>query len=423
MRLVRPKGLNTMFEFENVKKTDPEVADAIFKELGRQREKIELIASENFVSPAVMEAMGSPLTNKYAEGYPGKRYYGGCEYVDIVEDLARERAKKLFGAEFANVQPHSGAQANLAVFFAAMKPGDTYLGMNLAHGGHLSHGSPVNISGKYFNVIPYGVDSVTQRIDYDALYKLAVENKPKMILAGASAYAREIDFAKFREIADEVGAYLMVDMAHIAGLVAAGLHQSPVPYADFVTTTTHKTLRGPRGGLILCKEKYAKDINKAVFPGCQGGPLMHVIAAKAVCLKEALSPEFKTYQAQIKKNAATLASELMSRGIDIVSGGTDNHLMLVDLIKQGKTGKEVEHNLDEVGITCNKNTIPNDPQSPFVTSGIRLGTPAVTTRGFIEEDMKEVAELISMVIKDFEGTRDEVTSRVHALCRKHPLYE
>lgn len=423
MRPVRPKGLNTMFEFENVKKTDPEVADAIFKELGRQREKIELIASENFVSPAVMEAMGSPLTNKYAEGYPGKRYYGGCEYVDIVEDLARERAKKLFGAEFANVQPHSGAQANLAVFFAAMKPGDTYLGMNLAHGGHLSHGSPVNISGKYFNVIPYGVDSVTQRIDYDALYKLAVENKPKMILAGASAYAREIDFAKFREIADEVGAYLMVDMAHIAGLVAAGLHQSPVPYADFVTTTTHKTLRGPRGGLILCKEKYAKDINKAVFPGCQGGPLMHVIAAKAVCLKEALSPEFKTYQAQIKKNAATLASELMSRGIDIVSGGTDNHLMLVDLIKQGKTGKEVEHNLDEVGITCNKNTIPNDLQSPFVTSGIRLGTPAVTTRGFIEEDMQEVAELISMVIKDFEGTRDEVTSRVHALCRKHPLYE
>lgn len=423
MRPVRPKGLNTMFEFENVKKTDPEVADAIFKELGRQREKIELIASENFVSPAVMEAMGSPLTNKYAEGYPGKRYYGGCEYVDIVEDLARERAKKLFGAEFANVQPHSGAQANLAVFFAAMKPGDTYLGMNLAHGGHLSHGSPVNISGKYFNVIPYGVDSVTQRIDYDALYKLAVENKPKMILAGASAYAREIDFAKFREIADEVGAYLMVDMAHIAGLVAARLHQSPVPYADFVTTTTHKTLRGPRGGLILCKEKYAKDINKAVFPGCQGGPLMHVIAAKAVCLKEALSPEFKTYQAQIKKNAATLASELMSRGIDIVSGGTDNHLMLVDLIKQGKTGKEVEHNLDEVGITCNKNTIPNDPQSPFVTSGIRLGTPAVTTRGFIEEDMQEVAELISMVIKDFEGTRDEVTSRVHALCKKHPLYE
>ena len=412
-----------MFELENVKKTDPEVAEAIFKEIGRQRGKIELIASENFVSPAVMEAMGTPLTNKYAEGYPGKRYYGGCEYVDIVEDLARERAKELFGAEFANVQPHSGAQANLAVFFAAMKPGDTYLGMNLAHGGHLSHGSPVNISGKYFNVVPYGVDSVTHRIDYDEVYKLAIENKPKLILAGASAYAREIDFAKFREIADEVGAYLMVDMAHIAGLVAAGLHQSPVPYADFVTTTTHKTLRGPRGGLILCKEKYAKDINKAVFPGCQGGPLMHIIAAKAVCFKEALSPEFKAYQAQIKKNAAKLADELMARGISIVSGGTDNHLMLVDLTKQGKTGKEVEHNLDEVGITCNKNTIPNDPQSPFVTSGIRLGTPAVTTRGFKEEDMTEVAELISMVIKDFDNTRDEVAARVDALCKKHPLYE
>lgn len=412
-----------MFELENVKRTDPEVAEAIFKEISRQRGKIELIASENFVSPAVMEAMGTPLTNKYAEGYPGKRYYGGCEYVDIVEDLARERAKELFGAEFANVQPHSGAQANLAVFFAAMKPGDTYLGMNLAHGGHLSHGSPVNISGKYFNVVPYGVDSVTHRIDYDEVYKLATENKPKLILAGASAYAREIDFAKFREIADEVGAYLMVDMAHIAGLVAAGLHQSPVPYADFVTTTTHKTLRGPRGGLILCKEKYAKDINKAVFPGCQGGPLMHIIAAKAVCFKEALSPEFKAYQAQIKKNAAKLADELMTRGISIVSGGTDNHLMLVDLTKQGKTGKEVEHNLDEVGITCNKNTIPNDPQSPFVTSGIRLGTPAVTTRGFTEEDMTEVAELISMVIKDFDNTRDEVAARVDALCKKHPLYE
>lgn len=412
-----------MFELNNVKKTDPEVAEAIFKEIGRQRNKIELIASENFVSPAVMEAMGTPLTNKYAEGYPGKRYYGGCEYVDVVEDLARERAKELFGAEFANVQPHSGAQANLAVFFAAMKPGDTYLGMNLAHGGHLSHGSPVNISGKYFNVVPYGVDDETHRIDYDGLRKLAIENKPKLILAGASAYAREIDFAKFREIADEVGAYLMVDMAHIAGLVAAGLHQNPVPYADFVTTTTHKTLRGPRGGLILCKEKYAKDINKAVFPGCQGGPLMHVIAAKAVCFKEALSPEFKAYQTQIKKNAAKLADELMSRGINIVSGGTDNHLMLVDLTKQGKTGKEVEHNLDEVGITCNKNTIPNDPQSPFVTSGIRLGTPAVTSRGFVEEDMTEIAELISMVINDFEANRDEVAKRVESLCKKHPLYE
>lgn len=415
--------MSLMFELDNVKKTDPEVAEAIFKEIGRQRNKIELIASENFVSPAVMEAMGTPLTNKYAEGYPGKRYYGGCEYVDVVEDLARERAKELFGAEFANVQPHSGAQANLAVFFAAMQPGDTYLGMNLAHGGHLSHGSPVNISGKYFNVVPYGVDDETHRIDYDGLRKLAIENKPKLILAGASAYAREIDFAKFREIADEVGAYLMVDMAHIAGLVAAGLHQNPVPYADFVTTTTHKTLRGPRGGLILCKEKYAKDINKAVFPGCQGGPLMHVIAAKAVCFKEALSPEFKAYQTQIKKNAAKLADELMARGINIVSGGTDNHLMLVDLTKQGKTGKEVEHNLDEVGITCNKNTIPNDPQSPFVTSGIRLGTPAVTSRGFVEEDMTEIAELISMVINDFEANRDEVAKRVEALCKKHPLYE
>ncbi len=412
-----------MFELENVRKYDAEVASAIDKEISRQRGKIELIASENFVSPAVMEAMGTPLTNKYAEGYPGKRYYGGCEYVDIVEDLARDRAKELFGAEFANVQPHSGASANLAVFFAAMEPGDTYLGMNLAHGGHLSHGSPVNISGKYFNVVPYGVDSVTHRIDYDEVRRLARENKPKLILAGASAYAREIDFAAFREIADEVGAYLMVDMAHIAGLVAAGLHQSPVPYADFVTTTTHKTLRGPRGGLILCKEKYGAMINKAVFPGCQGGPLMHVIAGKAVCLKEALSPEFKEYQTQVKKNAAALASELMARDIDIVSGGTDNHLMLVSLLKQNKTGKEVEHNLDEVGITCNKNTIPDDPQSPFVTSGIRLGTPAVTTRGFKEEDMTEVAELIAMVIKDFDGSRDEVAKRVQALCKKHPLYE
>ncbi len=412
-----------MFEIENIRKTDPQVAEAISMEINRQRSKIELIASENFVSPAVMEAMGTPLTNKYAEGYPGKRYYGGCECVDIVEDLARERAKELFGAEFANVQPHSGASANLAVFFAAMEPGDTYLGMNLAHGGHLSHGSPVNISGKYFNVVPYGVDDVTHRIDYDALRKLAHENKPKLILAGASAYAREIDFAAFREIADEVGAYLMVDMAHIAGLVAAGLHANPVPYADFVTTTTHKTLRGPRGGLILCKEEYGQMINKAVFPGCQGGPLMHVIAGKAVCLKEALSPEFKAYQTQVKKNAACLASELMARDIDIVSGGTDNHLMLVSLLKQDKTGKEVEHNLDEVGITCNKNTIPNDPKSPFVTSGIRLGTPAVTTRGFDEADMCEVAELISMIIKDFEGNKTEVTNRVDALCKKRPLYE
>ena len=422
MRPVRPKGLNTMFEFENVKKTDPEVADAIFKELGRQREKIELIASENFVSPAVMEAMGSPLTNKYAEGYPGKRYYGGCEYVDIVEDLARERAKKLFGAEFANVQPHSGAQANLAVFFAAMKPGDTYLGMNLAHGGHLSHGSPVNISGKYFNVIPYGVDSVTQRIDYDALYKLAVENKPKMILAGASAYAREIDFAKFREIADEVGAYLMVDMAHIAGLVAAGLHQSPVPYADFVTTTTHKTLRGPRGGLILCKEKYAKDINKAVFPGCQGGPLMHTIAAKAACFHEALQPEFKVYQQQVVKNAAVLADSLQKAGLRIVSGGTDNHLMLVDLTASGRTGKEVEHLLDAANITVNKNTIPFETRSPFITSGIRIGTPALTTRGFKEEDMVIIGGLIADIVFNGEDAVERVKAEVAKLTEKYPLY-
>ncbi|MBQ7960032.1 MAG: serine hydroxymethyltransferase [Clostridia bacterium] len=412
-----------MFELERVTKADPELAAAIKNEIGRQRSKIELIASENFVSPAVMEAMGTPLTNKYAEGYPGKRYYGGCEFVDVVEDLARERAKELFGAEFANVQPHSGAQANLAVFFATMEPGDTYLGMNLAHGGHLSHGSPVNISGKYFNVVPYGVDDVTHRIDYDALRKLAIENKPKLILAGASAYAREIDFAKFREIADEVGAYLMVDMAHIAGLVAAGLHPSPVPYADFVTTTTHKTLRGPRGGMILCKEKYAQMINKAVFPGNQGGPLMHVIAAKAVCFKEALSPEFKEYQMQVKKNAAALCDELMSLGVDIVSGGTDNHLMLVDLSKKGLTGKEVEHNLDEIGITANKNTIPNDPQSPFVTSGIRLGSPAVTTRGFKEEDMREVARIINMVICDFEANKEDAAKRVDALCKKYPLYE
>ena len=411
-----------MFEFEHLNAVDPEVQAAIEKEINRQRNKIELIASENFVSPAVIEAMGTPLTNKYAEGYPGKRYYGGCEYVDIVEDLARDRAKELFGAEFANVQPHSGATANLAVFFACMEPGDTYLGMSLAEGGHLSHGSPVNISGKYFNVVPYGVDPVTHRIDYDNVRKLALEHKPKLIIAGASAYAREIDFKRFREIADEVGAYLMVDMAHIAGLVAAGLHPSPVPYADFVTTTTHKTLRGPRGGMILCKEEYGPMINKAVFPGNQGGPLMHVIAAKAVCFKEALSDEFKAYQAQVKKNASVLASALQERGLEIISGGTDNHLMLVSLLKQDMTGKEVEKMLDEVGITCNKNTIPNDPKSPFVTSGIRLGTPAVTTRGFVEEDMVEIAELISMVIKDFEGNKAEVAKRVQALCDKHPLY-
>ena len=412
-----------MFELNYVSKTDSEVADAIRAELNRQRSKIELIASENFVSPAVMEAMGSPLTNKYAEGYPGKRYYGGCECVDIVEELARERAKKLFGAEFANVQPHSGAQANFAVFFAAMQPGDTYLGMSLAHGGHLSHGSPVNVSGKYFNVVPYGVDEKTGKIDYDQVRRLAIEHKPKMILAGASAYAREIDFKRFREIADEVGAYLMVDMAHIAGLVAAGIHPSPVPYADFMTTTTHKTLRGPRGGLILCKEKYGAMINKALFPGTQGGPLMHVIAAKAVCLKEALSPEFRDYQLQIKKNAAAMADEFMKIGVDIVSGGTDNHLMLLDLTKKGITGKELEHNLDEVNITVNKNTIPNDPQSPFITSGVRIGTPAVTTRGFKEDDVRETANLINMVISDFEGNRGEVMNRVETLCKKYPLYE
>ncbi len=412
-----------MINFEKVKKTDPEVASAIAAELNRQQNKIELIASENFVSEAVMEAMGTPLTNKYAEGYPGKRYYGGCECVDIVENLAIERAKELFGAEHANVQPHSGASANLAVFFAALNPGDTYLGMNLAHGGHLSHGSPVNISGKYFNVVPYGVDDKTQRIDYDEVERLAKEHKPKLILAGASAYARKIDFKRFREIADEVGAYLMVDMAHIAGLVAAGLHENPVPYADFVTTTTHKTLRGPRGGLILCKEKYAKMINKAVFPGIQGGPLMHIIAAKAVCLKEALSDDFKAYQLQIKKNAAALSAALISRGVKIVSGGTDNHLMLLDLTVFDKTGKEVEHNLDEVGITVNKNTIPNDPQSPFVTSGIRIGTPAVTSRGMKEEDMEEIADLIYLTITDFENKKEEIAKRAAALCEKYPLYE
>ena len=409
--------------YDNIRQQDPAVYDAMMRELQRQRDHIELIASENFVSPAVMEAMGSPLTNKYAEGYPGKRYYGGCECVDIVEELARERAKKLFGAEFANVQPHSGAQANFAVFFAAMQPGDTYLGMSLAHGGHLSHGSPVNVSGKYFNVVPYGVDEKTGKIDYDQVRRLAIEHKPKMILAGASAYAREIDFKRFREIADEVGAYLMVDMAHIAGLVAAGLHPSPVPYADFVTTTTHKTLRGPRGGLILCKEEYGAMINKALFPGTQGGPLMHVIAAKAACLKEALSPEFRDYQLQIKKNAAAMADEFMKIGVDIVSGGTDNHLMLLDLTKKGITGKELEHNLDEVNITVNKNTIPNDPQSPFITSGVRIGTPAVTTRGFKEDDVRETANLINMVISDFEGNRGEVMNRVETLCKKYPLYE
>ncbi len=409
--------------FDNIKKADLEVAKAIESELSRQRSKIELIASENFVSKAVMEAMGTPLTNKYAEGYPGKRYYGGCECVDVVENLARERACKIFGADHANVQPHSGAQANLAVFFAVLNPGDTVLGMNLAHGGHLSHGSPVNISGKYFNIVPYGVDDVTHRIDYDKLRELALTHKPKLIVAGASAYSRIIDFEKFSEIAKEVGAYLMVDIAHIAGLVAAGLHPNPVPYADFVTTTTHKTLRGPRGGMILCKEEHAKLIDKSVFPGIQGGPLMHIIAAKAVCFGEALTDEFKEYQKNIIKNASVLCEELKSHGFSIVSDGTDNHLMLVDLQSKGITGKEAEHLLDEVGITCNKNAVPNDPQSPFVTSGIRLGTAAVTSRGMGTDDMKEIAQLINLTLTDFDKNADEVRGRVKVLCEKYKLYE
>ena len=402
---------------------DSDVADAMNLELKRQRRNIELIASENIVSPAVLAAMGTVLTNKYAEGYPGKRYYGGCECVDIVENIARDRAKELFGAEHANVQPHSGAQANLAVYFALLQPGDTILGMNLAHGGHLTHGSPVNMSGSYYNVIPYGIDDDTHRIDYDKLMALAMEHKPKMIVAGASAYPRVIDYKKFREIADACGAYLMVDMAHIAGLVAAGVHPSPVPYADIVTTTTHKTLRGPRGGMILCKEELAKKIDKAVFPGTQGGPLMHIIAAKAVCLGEALKPEFKAYQEQVVKNAAALAKGLVARGFDLVSGGTDNHLMLVDLRNFNITGKEMEHKLDEVYITANKNAIPNDPQSPFITSGIRIGTPAVTTRGFKEEDMEVIAECIYKVASDFDNSKEEIKAKVEALCQKYPLYE
>ncbi|MGM9550775.1 MAG: serine hydroxymethyltransferase [Clostridia bacterium] len=409
-------------EFNKVKEVDIDVYEAMQREIGRQRNKIELIASENFVSEAVLEAMGSPLTNKYAEGYPGKRYYGGCEYVDEVETLAIERAKALFGAEHANVQPHSGAQANMAVFFAVLNPGDTVLSMSLAHGGHLSHGSPVNMSGKYFNIVPYGVTEDEQVIDYEEIRRLAHECKPKLILAGASAYSREIDFKKFSEIAKEVGAYFMVDMAHIAGLVAAGVHPSPVPYADFVTTTTHKTLRGPRGGLILCKEEHAKAINKAVFPGIQGGPLMHIIAAKAVCFKEASSEEFKNYQHQIAKNAKALSIALLDKGFDLVSGGTDNHLMLVDLRPFNMTGKEFEHRLDEVGITVNKNAIPFDPEKPGVTSGIRVGTPAVTTRGFKEEDMKEIADLMYLTACEFETKQDEIRRRVKTLCDKYPLY-
>lgn len=403
---------------------DPEIAAAIGEELGRQRNKIELIASENFVSPAVMEAMGSVLTNKYAEGYPGHRYYGGCEYVDKVETLAIERAKKLFGAEHANVQAHSGANANTAVYFAFLQPGDTIMGMNLSQGGHLSHGSPVNISGKYYNVVPYGVTHETERIDYDEFARIAKEAQPKLIVAGASAYPRVIDFECMAEIAHSVGAIFMVDMAHIAGLVAAGLHPSPVPYADIVTTTTHKTLRGPRGGLILCKEKYAKQIDKAIFPGVQGGPLMHVIAAKAVALGEALKPEFKEYAKQIIANCQALAEGLIAEGFRLVSGGTDNHLLLVDVRGQKMTGKTAEHLLDEVGVTCNKNTIPFDPESPFVTSGIRLGTAAVTTRGFKEADMKEVAAIIGLVLNNPEDAEKqaEAAQRVAALCAKYPMY-
>ena len=410
-----------MYDFDEIMTTDPEIADAIKAEMERQNSHIELIASENWVSKAVMAAMGSPLTNKYAEGYPGKRYYGGCQCVDVVEELARERAKELFGCEYANVQPHSGAQANMAVFFAILQPGDTYMGMNLDHGGHLTHGSPVNMSGKYFNVVPYGVNDEGV-IDYDKVLEIAKKCKPKMIVAGASAYARTIDFKRFREIADEVGAYLMVDMAHIAGLVAAGLHPSPIPYAHVTTTTTHKTLRGPRGGMILSSNEMNEkfNFNKAVFPGLQGGPLMHVIAAKAVCFKEALQPEFKEYQSQILKNAKALCEGLKKRGVKIVSGDTDNHLMLVDLTEKNVSGKELEKRLDDAHITCNKNTIPNDPRSPFVTSGVRLGTPAVTTRGMKEEDMDKIAEIIAMVIES-EDNVEAGRKMAAELTEKYPL--
>ena len=410
-----------MYDFDEIRNADPEIADVIKAEMERQNSHIELIASENWVSKAVMAAMGSPLTNKYAEGYPGKRYYGGCQCVDMAEDLARERAKELFGCEYVNVQPHSGAQANMAVFFAMLEPGDTFMGMNLDHGGHLTHGSPVNMSGKYFNVVPYGVNDEGV-IDYDNVLKIAKECRPKLIVAGASAYARTIDFKRFREIADEVGAYLMVDMAHIAGLVAAGLHPSPIPYAHVTTTTTHKTLRGPRGGMILSSNEMNEkfNFNKAVFPGIQGGPLMHVIAAKAVCFKEALQPEFKEYQAQVVKNAKALCEGLKKRGVKIVSGDTDNHLMLVDLTEKNVSGKELEKRLDDAHITCNKNTIPNDPRSPFVTSGVRLGTPAVTTRGMKEDDMDKIAEIIAMVIDGEENV--EAARKIAAeLTEKYPL--
>jgi glycine hydroxymethyltransferase len=412
--------LNTIGFLESY---DSEVAQGMELELKRQRRNLELIASENIVSPAVMAAMGSVLTNKYAEGYPGKRYYGGCQCVDIVEEIARKRACELFGAEHANVQPHSGAQANMAVYFAMLKPGDTVMGMNLSEGGHLTHGSPVNMSGKYFNFVSYGVDPVTHRIDYDKVLEIAKECKPAMIVAGASAYPRIIDFKRFREIADEVGAYLMVDMAHIAGLVAAGEHPNPVEYAHFVTTTTHKTLRGPRGGMILCKEEHAKLIDKAIFPGTQGGPLMHTIAAKAVCFGEALKPEFKEYGKQVVKNCKALADGLVNRGHKLVSGGTDNHVMLLDLRDTELTGKELEHRLDEVYITVNKNTVPNEPRSPFITSGIRMGTAAVTTRGLVEEDLDKIAEFISLVINDFEENAEFVRKGVTEICNKYPLYE
>lgn len=413
-----------MYSFNEVSSFDPDLAKAMDDELARQRSHIELIASENLVSKAVMAAMGSPLTNKYAEGYPGKRYYGGCENVDVIENLAIERAKELFGCDYVNVQPHSGAQANMAVQFAVLQPGDTIMGMNLDQGGHLTHGSPVNMSGKYFHVVPYGVDE-NGYLDYDEMRRLALECKPKMIIAGASAYARTIDFKKFREVADEVGAVLMVDMAHIAGLVAAGLHPSPIPYADVVTTTTHKTLRGPRGGMILANKEAAEkfNFNKAIFPGIQGGPLMHVIAGKAICLGEALKPEFKAYQEQVVKNAKALSAALIDEGFDILTGGTDNHLMLVDLRNMDISGKELQNRCDEAYITLNKNTVPNDPRSPFVTSGVRIGTPAVTTRGMVESDMKEIAHLIHMVATDYDAKADEVREQVRAICGAHPIYQ
>ena len=412
-----------MIDLSCIRNADPELCAAMEQELARQRGNLELIASENIVSPAVMAAMGSHLTNKYAEGYPGKRYYGGCQFVDIAEDLARDRLKQIFGCDHCNVQPHSGAQANFAVYFAMLKPGDAIMGMNLSHGGHLTHGSPANISGTYFNIVPYGVSAETETIDYDEMEKIALECKPKMIVSGASAYPRIIDFARIRAICDKVGALMMVDIAHIAGLVAAGLHPNPVPYADFVTTTTHKTLRGPRGGVIMCKEQYAKAIDKAVFPGTQGGPLMHVIAAKAVAFKEALSPEFKEYQAQIVKNAAAMAARFTENGVRLVSGGTDNHLMLVDLRKENMTGKELEKLLDEAHITANKNTIPFETTSPFITSGVRIGTPAITSRGMKEEEAVEIADLVTEVIRRREEAIPAVSERVSALCAKFPIYE